>query len=106
MKKIAIVVGVLMLSSMAFAADSWTGYITDAKCAATGNEKMVTNAECSKKCVAGGEKAVLVSDGKVVKIANQDKIKEHVGHHVTVTGTLDGDTLTVKSVKMVEDKKM
>jgi hypothetical protein len=45
--------------------------------------------------------AVLVtSDGKIYKIADQDKVVAHAGHKVTITGTLDGDTLKVESVKM------
>ena len=39
--------------------------------------------------------AKFVTGDKVIKIANQDKVKEHVGHKVTVSGKLDGDTLTV-----------
>jgi uncharacterized protein YdeI (BOF family) len=108
MKKIAIVVGVLMLSTMAFAADSWTGYVTDAKCGASGKQAMISDSACVKKCMDGGEAAVLVVDGKVVKIANQDKIKGHEGHKVIVTGKLEGDTLTIATLKMApkEEKKM
>jgi len=66
------------------------------------------DAECTKKCLDGGQPAVLVVDGKdgaIVSIVNPEKIKGHEGHHVTVTGKLDGDKLTVASVKMVEEKK-
>jgi hypothetical protein len=41
-----------------------------------------------------------VSDGKVYKIANQDKVVAHAGHKVTIEGTVDEDTITVESVKM------
>src|ERR1022692_2741120 len=102
MKKIAIVVGVLMLSTLAFAADSWTGYVTDAKCAAAGKGG-ADHVACAKKCFASGEAAVLVVDGKVVKIANQDKVKGHEGHHVTVTGKLEGDSLTIDKLTMVKE---
>ena len=103
MKKVVVLVGLVMLVSLAFAADSWTGYISDAKCKKGGAD----HAACAKKCIAGGEKAVLVTDdgGKVVQIANQDKVKGHEGHHVTVTGKLDGDNLTIASLKMVKDSK-
>jgi len=103
MKKIAIVVGVLLLSTMAFAADSWTGYVTDSKCAAGGKQSMISDSACAKKCIDGGASAVLVVDGKVIKIANPDKIKGHEGHHVTVTGKLDGDTVTIDKLTMVKD---
>jgi hypothetical protein len=52
--------------------------------------------------VKGGQKAVLVSEGKVIQIANQDAVSKHLGHKVTVTGNLEGDTLTVENVKMDE----
>jgi|SRR5580693_8505756 uncharacterized protein YdeI (BOF family) len=105
MKKFAIALAfVLVLSTAAFAADSWTGYVTDSKCAA-GGKGGADHAACAKKCLGGGDSAVLVVDGKVVKIANQDKVKGHEGHHVTVTGKLDGDSLTIASLKMVDEKK-
>jgi hypothetical protein len=106
MKKFAILLGfLLILSSVAFAADSWTGYVTDAGCAAKGKGTDASHAACAKKCLGGGDSAVLVVDGKVVKIANQDKVKGHEGHHVTVTGKLDGDTLTIAKLTMIDDKK-
>jgi hypothetical protein len=99
MKKFGIVLTfVLMLSTVAFAADSWTGYVT------AGGKGGADHAACAKKCLGGGDSAVLVVDGKVVKIANQDKIKGHEGHHVTVTGKLDGDTLTIATLTMVKDE--
>jgi hypothetical protein len=42
----------------------------------------------------------VTSDGQIVKIANQDAVKEHLGHKVTVNGKVSGDTVTVDSVKM------
>jgi hypothetical protein len=56
--------------------------------------------KCVNACVKGGREAVLVSDGKVLKIANQDKVAAHLGHKVTVTGKLDGETITVDNVTM------
>ena len=45
---------------------------------------------------------VFVSDGKIYKIAadSKDKVMEHVGHKVTIDGTMSGDTITVSDVKM------
>jgi hypothetical protein len=34
-------------------------------------------------------------------IDNQDAVKEHAGHHVTVTGTMGKDSIKVASVKMM-----
>lgn len=105
MKKVTIlVVGLLMLSTSLFAADSWTGIVSDTACAK--KPAMVADAECVKKCTKDGG-AVLVIGDKVVKIANIEKIRGHEGHTVTVTGKLDGDTLTIDTLKMAPkaDKK-
>ena len=37
---------------------------------------------------------------KVYKIDDADKVKDHFGHKVVITGKADGDTLKVDSVKM------
>src|SRR5690242_2595331 len=105
MKKFAVLLGLcLMMASVAYAADSWTGYVTDSKCAASGKGG-ADHAACAKSCIGRGDTAVLVVDGKVVKIANQDKVKDLAGEKVTVTGKLDGDTLTVDSVKKAAAEK-
>ena len=58
----------------------------DTKCST--NEKMVDNAACAARCIKGGDPAVLVTaDGKIYKIADQDKVVDHAGHKVTITGT-------------------
>lgn len=77
------------------------GWITDAKCGAKGANAAAE--ACSKKCIAAGEKAVLVTDKdqKVLSIDNQDAIKGHEGHHVAVTGTETGDSIHVTSLKML-----
>lgn len=104
MKKLALVVALALLATPLFAG-SWTGHITDEACASKGKGGP-DHADCSARCLSKeGAKAVLVTgDGKVVKIANTDKVKAHAGHHVKVSGKLEGDTLTVETVSMVETK--
>jgi hypothetical protein len=77
------------------------GWITDAKCGAKGAN--AGGEACTKKCVAAGEKMVVVTDGdsKVLAVDNQDALKGHEGHHVAVTGTMSKDSLHVNSVKML-----
>ena len=77
---------------------SWTGYVSDAKCGAK------VDAACAKKCADAGEARVFVndSDKSVLKVANQDSLKGHEGHHVKVQGSVEGDTLTVASVSMAK----
>lgn len=97
MKKLAIVFAVASISAMA--AD-WTGYIVDKSCATKG-EAMWSNEKCAESCIKKGSPAVFVSeDGKVYQVANQDKVVAHAGHKVTLSGTMDGDTIKVDSVKM------
>jgi len=45
---------------------------------------------------------VLVSDGKVLRIANQDDkdLATHAGHIVKLTGELKGTSITVSKIEM------
>lgn len=98
MKKLAIA---LSFSAIAAFAGDWTGTISDSKCGAAhadGSEKSV---KCSQACVKSGKaQPVLVSEGKVYKLSDAAKAADHVGHKVTVSGDLDGDTIKVSDVKM------
>jgi hypothetical protein len=96
MKKFAFVA---LFAACAFAGE-WKGTISDSKCGAAHADASEKSMKCVNGCVKGGQKAVFVSDGKVIQIANQDAVKEHLGHKVTLTGKLEGDTVTVDSVKM------
>jgi hypothetical protein len=98
MKKISVVALMTMGFAASVMAAEFKGFVEDEKCST--NPGMKDNAACAQKCVKGGSPAVLVTaDGKVYKIANQAKITDSAGKNVTVTGKLDGDTLTVDSVK-------
>ena len=96
MKKLLFVFGLAAISAMA--AD-WTGYIVDKGCST--KKEMWSNEACAKRCIGRGDPAVFVTeDGKVYQIANQDKVKDHAGHKVTLTGKMDKETITVDDVKM------
>jgi type 1 fimbria pilin len=95
----------LALSAVSFAAAGASatvnGWVTDQQCAAKGAN---ASAEaCTKKCLAKGSKMVVVTDDdqKVLLVDNPDALMEHAGHHVAVTGTVNGDTIHVDSVKML-----
>src|ERR1051326_5157519 len=95
MKKLLVVFGCAAISAMA--AD-WTGYIIDKNCAS--KKAMLGNEACAKSCMSKGAPAVLATeDGKVFAISNQDKVKDLAGKKVTVTGKMDGDTITVDDIK-------
>jgi|SRR5271155_1352907 len=94
---------VLMMASVSFAGDAQTvnGWVSDSKCGAKGAN---AGAEaCTKKCIGAGASAVVVtdSDQKVLAVENPDALKDHLGHHVAVTGHIDGDKIHVDSVKML-----
>jgi hypothetical protein len=94
----------LCAAGLAFGADgTWTGYISDDHCGAKGaNEK---HGACATKCVKEtGASYVFVNDAdhKVYKIDPQAKVADHAGHHVTVKGSIDGDTLKVASIDMAK----
>lgn len=82
-----------------------TGYISDSKCGAKGANAGAR--DCTIKCVKGGEKYVFVNDAdkKVYVVDAQDKVADHAGHHVTVKGTVEGDTLKLESIEMVAAAK-
>jgi hypothetical protein len=99
MKKVIMALAMAGVLSMTAMAADVTGTIIDQNCAS--KPAMKGDIACATKCIKGGSPAVLLTDdGKVYKIANQQKIVEHAGHKVTVTGKMEGDTITVDSVKM------
>jgi hypothetical protein len=97
-----------VLCSPAFAADqTWSGQISDSLCgakheeAAEGQGKM-PDRDCTAACVRGGSKYVLVVDGKILQITNQDNkdLATHAGHKVKLTGELQGQSITVTRIEM------
>jgi hypothetical protein len=93
----------LMIASVAFAAGSETvnGWVSDSKCGVKGANAAAE--ACTKKCIAAGASPVVVTDKdqKVLTVENPDALKDHYGHHVAVTGHVDGDKIHVDSVKML-----
>jgi hypothetical protein len=89
------------------AEQTWTGKISDSACGAKHEEAaegqgVMADRECTQACVRGGSKYVLVVDGKVVQIANQDNkdLATHAGHTVKLTGELKGAAITVSKIEM------
>ena len=91
-----------------FAADeTWTGKISDSMCGASHKSaamhagKNMTDRECAQECVKNGGKYVFVKGGKVYNIANQDYagLEQHAGESVKLTGSMNGDTVTVTNIE-------
>jgi hypothetical protein len=114
-KKLALImISIIALASISIArgrtsapssANKWDGWVSDEKCGAKGADP--SHAACAVKCVTGGSAIVFVTskDKTVYKVDNQDALKDHVGHHVSVEGTLNGDTLHVDKVTMLKQTK-
>jgi hypothetical protein len=84
-----------------------TGMISDSMCGASHAKMMemhkdakMTDRDCTLACVKGGGKFVFVSGGKVYKVANQNlsALTQHAGETVSLTGNVDGDSITVSKV--------
>ena len=96
---------VLGLTALAFddmgKSTTVNGWVVDDKCGAKGAH--AGGEECTKKCLAGGAKMVIVTDEdkKVIAVENPEALKGHEGHHVAVTGTMGKDSMKVESAKML-----
>jgi hypothetical protein len=90
---------------------AWTGTITDTMCAQShqsniehareNSGKTMTAKECTVGCVTRrGQKYVLVSNGKIYQIANQDYagLAGYAAETVKLTGSLAGDTIKVSQI--------
>jgi hypothetical protein len=89
------------------AEEVWAGEISDSACGArhesgTENVPPPPAKECVENCVKGGSKYVLVvSDGRVLQIANQDApgLASLAGTPVKVTGELKNNAVTISKVE-------
>jgi hypothetical protein len=104
-------VAALILSTTAFPnlyaraggkAGTFTGEVGDAMCGRKHMEGS-TAAECTRACVAHGSKFALVVGDKIYTLDTGDKaalatLDKQAGKTATVSGTLDGDTIEVRSV--------
>ncbi len=105
MKKIALILlAVACLASISLAGDKpksqkITGWVSNSSCGVKDSQ----DAECTKKCVGKGDKVVIVNDAdkSLVSLDNPDALKDHWGHHVTVTGADNNGSFHVDKVKML-----
>jgi hypothetical protein len=89
-----------LCASSALAADV-TGYIVDKNCAS--KKEMLGDEDCAKRCIGRGTPAVIATeDGKIYSISNQDKVKEMAGKKVTVSGKVEGDSITVDKIELAK----
>ncbi len=101
MKKLTLAFAGLSLFAFSAMAADMTGYVSDAKCSAdVAKAESDGHANCAAACARKGDSLVFVSGGKVYKVSDQEKVKAHAGHKVTISGKVTGDTIAVDSVKM------
>jgi hypothetical protein len=88
-----------------------TGMISDSECGAshakmTAGHPGMTDRACALACVKAGAKYVFVSDGKVYQIGNQNQpdLAKEAGDNVSLTGDVNGQTITVSKVTMARKK--
>lgn len=81
-----------------------TGWISDEACGAGNASAKAEARECAKACIKGGHAAVFVNDadGKVYKLADAAKAKDHLDHKVKVSGDVKGNILTVADIKKAD----
>lgn len=100
--KVLSAAGFLVLSVVWLSAQSTAtvnGFISEEHCGAAHSSPSADATKCVKGCMKKGSAPVLVSNGKVYKLkGDDDAVKNLAGENVTVTGTVDGDTITVASV--------
>ena len=89
-------------AALAFSA-SFTGVITDNMCDNADHKdmKMGNDAKCVVECVKGMNGKYVLYDStakKTYKLSDQKTPEKFAAKKVTITGTLDGDTITVQNI--------
>jgi hypothetical protein len=82
---------------------TFTGKVSDVMCGAKHTEAGIAPAACVRVCVQKGAKYALVVGDKIYTLstsdqASLDELNKLAWEQATVTGTANGDTISVKSV--------
>jgi hypothetical protein len=97
-KQIAITIAAAALMSAAPAKQTFTGVITDDMCANADHKamNMGEDAKCVAECVKAGGKYVLYDGKEAYTLSDQKTPEKFAAKKVTVTGTLDEKTKTIR----------
>ena len=94
---LCLVVSLVTLNALAA---EMTGYISDSKCTVGHTDGSQKSINCVKMCVKAGQKPVFVTeDKKVLNVSDTSKVMKYLGEKVTVDGSVEGETLSIKSIK-------
>ena len=100
MKSAAMILLALAAVSPAAAAETFAGTIADDMCALAGHASMrmgPTDADCTRACVSLHGASYVLVDGKNVYVLSDQKMPERfAGQKVSVVGTLDQKTKTIR----------
>lgn len=102
-KQIAIAAMTAALALTASAADKFTGVITDEMCAKGDHAgmKMGSDEKCVEECIKGmGHKYVMYDGKETYALSDQKNSAKFAAKKVTITGTLDAASKTIKVDKM------
>ncbi len=97
-----IISGLVVVAALAVAAgpQKFTGVITDSMCADGDHSHMKmgpTDGECARACVEAHGAVYVLYDGKnAYTLSDQKSPEKFAGKKVTVTGTLDAKTKTIR----------
>jgi hypothetical protein len=100
MKSLVLSLLVVATLSAAQAKQTFTGTITDSMCPADDHSRMrmgSTNGECAIACVDAHGALYVLYDGKnAYNLSDQKTPEKFAGKSVTVSGTLDAKTRTIR----------
>lgn len=109
MMRLCVVFCLVLSAAAAPKTATLTGWFADEACAPsrlTAKELGPNNPECTKRCLEEGKAAVFISEQgrEILKVKGYAAVKDDLGYHVELTGTLDeaSKTLTIQSVKRLE----
>jgi hypothetical protein len=97
-----LILNLLAIAALAAAPgkQTFTGTITDSMCDSADHSRMKmgsTDAECTLACIDAHGATYVLYDGKeVYTLSDQQKPEKFAGQKVTVIGTLDAKTKTIK----------
>ncbi len=98
---VLVLCGFGLVSLAAAASQTYTGEVSDSMCGA--KHAMADKAACTRGCVKKGSSYALVVGDKVYTLKTDDKknlaqLDKLAGENAKVTGTAEGDTITVSKV--------
>ena len=80
---------------------TWQGFVTDTHCGTNCQvtKDMAPDKKCIDRCVRKGSKYGLWVEHHVYELEPQIKAAQYAAKDVSVTGTLDGETIHIDSIK-------